>query len=191
MADMMKEVVRYVEPHLARNGGPIIMTQIENEYGRYNEYVQWCGNLTQQLNTDTVWIMCQQPTPPAPIIPTCNGDDCSGYVQAQQTNGLPAMWTEDWVAWFQHWGESVPTRDTRNIAYDVASFFAKGGSYQNYYVSSLHSSQHISQLASTTVISWVAMLVVTSQSHSAHRSSLPLIFSVCRCGMVGPTSAAL
>ena len=34
----------------------------------------------------------------------------------------------------QHWGEPVPLCDTRNIAYDVASFFAKGGTYQNYYM---------------------------------------------------------
>ena len=102
MSDMMTTVVEYVEPYLARNGGPIILTQIENEYGRFNEYVEWCGNLTTQLNTDTVWIMCQQPTPPAPIVGTCNGDDCSGFVQNQQsTVHMPAMWTEDWVAWFQ------------------------------------------------------------------------------------------
>jgi Fe-S cluster biogenesis protein NfuA len=27
------EVAKVVEPYLARNGGPIIMAQIENEYG--------------------------------------------------------------------------------------------------------------------------------------------------------------
>jgi hypothetical protein len=102
------------------------------QYGRYNRYVEWCGNLTRQLNTDTVWVMCSQPTPPPPVLGTCNGDDCSGWVQGQQALGLPAGWTEDWVAWFQHWGEGVPTRDSRDIAYDVASFFAKGGVYQNY-----------------------------------------------------------
>jgi hypothetical protein len=102
MASMMKAVLAYVEPYLARAGGPIILTQIENEYGGFNEYVEWCGNLTKELNSDTVWIMCKQQTPPAPLIGACNGGDCSYYVQAQQAAGLPAMWTEDWIAWFQH-----------------------------------------------------------------------------------------
>ena len=170
----MTAVVAYVEPYLARNGGPIIMsvvvsdththtrsisignhrsaadptassvviilslfllsTQIENEYGGYNQYVEWCGNLTKQLNTDTVWIMCKQQTPPEPLIAACNGGDCSYYVQDQQASGKPAMWTEDWIAWFQHWGDPIQKRDCRDIAQAVASFFAKGGSYQNYYM---------------------------------------------------------
>jgi beta-galactosidase GanA len=57
---------------LAVDGGPIVMMQMENEYGNmedfYGEeghkYVAWAADYAMQINTrinkDIVWIMCQQ-----------------------------------------------------------------------------------------------------------------------------------
>ena len=105
------------------------------QYNTYNEYVDWCANLTKQLNTDTVWIMCYQQNTPPPLVSTCNGYDCYSVSPAtQQASGTPAMWTEDGMAWFESWGDTPPTRDPRVIAYGEAAFFAGGGTYHNYYM---------------------------------------------------------
>ena len=44
-----------LEPYLARNGGPVILAQIENEYQGSQSYVDWCGQLTVDLALDIPW----------------------------------------------------------------------------------------------------------------------------------------
>lgn len=109
--EMVTAVVQYITPYLANNGGPIIALQIENEYGDGNgdparqAYIWFNGNLTQKLAPQIPWVMCQESQAPLPIIYTCNGNDCESYVQNQQNvRKQPAMWTENWIGWFQHWG---------------------------------------------------------------------------------------
>jgi hypothetical protein len=56
MQNFVTLIANMMEPYLARNGGPIIMAQIENEYhGSDWAYVDWCGNLTVQLDLDIPW----------------------------------------------------------------------------------------------------------------------------------------
>ncbi len=56
----MVQHIAYIRPYFAENGGPIIMTQIENELsGPSNTpYVTWLGQLAAQLDTGLPWIMC-------------------------------------------------------------------------------------------------------------------------------------
>lgn len=71
IVDMVKQ-----EKLFASQGGPIILAQIENEYGNAQEaygdagkaYVQWCSNMAQSLNVGVPWIMCQQPDAPQPMV---------------------------------------------------------------------------------------------------------------------------
>jgi hypothetical protein len=44
------------------------------------------------------------------------------------------MWTENWSGWFHTWGEALPSRPVQDIAFAVARFFERGGSFQNYYM---------------------------------------------------------
>ncbi|KAL4018529.1 hypothetical protein IC575_022127 [Cucumis melo] len=54
-------------------GGPIILAQIENEYGNVmtlaygdagKEYINWCAHMAESLNIGVPWIMCQQSDAP-------------------------------------------------------------------------------------------------------------------------------
>jgi len=61
MRQFILNIIDYVTPYLAKNGGPIILAQIENEYhGNDTAYVDWCGSLvTNELSsTEIPWIMC-------------------------------------------------------------------------------------------------------------------------------------
>ncbi|PKU73720.1 Beta-galactosidase 15 [Dendrobium catenatum] len=70
IVDMIKR-----ESLLAPQGGPIIITQIENEYGNVQgpygnagkEYIKWCAKLAESYQIGVPWIMCQQPDAPQPM----------------------------------------------------------------------------------------------------------------------------
>ena len=50
------------------------------------------------------------------------------------------MWTEAWSGWFTAFGKPVPHRPVEDLAFAVARFIQKGGSFVNYYmVSSVES----------------------------------------------------
>ncbi|KAL2326182.1 hypothetical protein Fmac_025240 [Flemingia macrophylla] len=64
----------------ASQGGPIILAQIENEYGNImvdygdagKSYIKWCAQMALAQNIGVPWIMCQQHDAPKPMINTCN-----------------------------------------------------------------------------------------------------------------------
>ena len=54
MKKFVLEIVNYVTPYLAKNGGPIILAQIENEYIQNDlAYVDWCGSLVSNELSST------------------------------------------------------------------------------------------------------------------------------------------
>ncbi|THU65665.1 hypothetical protein C4D60_Mb05t06030 [Musa balbisiana] len=138
IVDKVKE-----ERLLATQGGPIILLQIENEYGngdieiQYGEaghrYINWCANMAESLVSDVPWIMCQQSDAPQPMINTCNG--FSGCDAFTPNNGnSPKIWTENWTGSFKNWGSPHPHRPVEEVAFQVARFFQSNGTVQNYYM---------------------------------------------------------
>ncbi|KAF2594610.1 hypothetical protein F2Q70_00044123 [Brassica cretica] len=135
IVDMVKK-----ENLFASQGGPIILAQIENEYGNvmgpYGEsgksYIKWCANMAQSLNVGVPWVMCQQNDAPQPMLNTCNGFYCDNFVP--NNPNTPKMWTENWTGWFKQWGGKNPHRTTEDVAFSVARFFQRGGTFNNYYM---------------------------------------------------------
>ncbi|KAJ4822249.1 hypothetical protein Tsubulata_045095 [Turnera subulata] len=124
----------------ASQGGPIILAQIENEYGnimgpygaRGKAYVEWCAQMAVAQNIGVPWIMCQQNNAPSSVINTCNGFYCDQF-KPNRPN-VPKMWTENWSGWFKKWGQKDPHRTAEDLAYAVSRFFQNGGILQNYYM---------------------------------------------------------
>ncbi|XP_043696699.1 beta-galactosidase 8 [Telopea speciosissima] len=135
IVDMMKQENLY-----ASQGGPIILSQIENEYGnvdsRYGpaakSYISWAAAMATSLNTGVPWVMCQQANAPDPVINTCNGFYCDQFTP--NSDKKPKMWTENWSGWFLSFGGAVPYRPVEDLAFSVARFFQRGGTFQNYYM---------------------------------------------------------
>ncbi|KAL8102570.1 hypothetical protein AgCh_027184 [Apium graveolens] len=121
-------------------GGPIIMSQIENEYGPVEweigapgkSYTKWFANMAVGLNTGVPWIMCKQEDTPDPIIDTCNGFYCEGFTPKKPNK--PKMWTEVWTGWYTKFGGAVPYRPAEDLAFSVARFVQNNGSFFNYYM---------------------------------------------------------
>ncbi|XP_024534038.1 beta-galactosidase 8 [Selaginella moellendorffii] len=135
IVNMMKE-----ENLFASQGGPIILAQVENEYGNvdshYGEagvrYINWAAEMAQAQNTGVPWIMCAQSKVPEYIIDTCNGMYCDGWNPILYKK--PTMWTESYTGWFTYYGWPIPHRPVEDIAFAVARFFERGGSFHNYYM---------------------------------------------------------
>ncbi|KAI3454272.1 hypothetical protein Pfo_010935 [Paulownia fortunei] len=135
IVDMMKK-----EKLFASQGGPIILAQVENEYGFYESaygeggksYALWAANMAVSQNTGVPWIMCQQFDPPDTVIDTCNSFYCDHFKPISPHK--PKFWTENWPGWFKTFGASDPHRPPEDVAFSVARFFQKGGSLQNYYM---------------------------------------------------------
>ncbi|XP_054776094.1 beta-galactosidase 7-like [Prosopis cineraria] len=126
----------------ASQGGPIILAQIENEYGNImsgygdagKQYVKWCAEMALAQNIGVPWIMCQQNDAPSTVIQTCNGFYCDSFQPNGNNPKNPKVFTENWVGWFQKWGEKLPHRTAEDVAYSVARFFQNGGVLNNYYM---------------------------------------------------------
>ncbi|XP_058777815.1 beta-galactosidase 3 [Vicia villosa] len=121
-------------------GGPIILSQIENEYGvqskllgpvGYN-YMSWAAKMAVEMGTGVPWVMCKEDDAPDPVINTCNGFYCDKFTPNKPYK--PTMWTEAWSGWFSEFGGPIHKRPVQDLAFAVARFIQKGGSFVNYYM---------------------------------------------------------
>ncbi|KAJ4700717.1 Beta-galactosidase [Melia azedarach] len=154
MVNMMKSERLY-----ASQGGPIILSQIENEYGMVEPafgeqgppYVRWVARLAVELQTGVPWVMCKQDDAPDPVINACNGRQCGETFVGPNSPNKPAIWTENWTSFYQVYGEEPRIRSAEDIAYHVALFIAKmKGSYVNYYM--YHGGTNFGRTASAYVL---------------------------------------
>ncbi|KAI7736627.1 hypothetical protein M8C21_025712 [Ambrosia artemisiifolia] len=135
IVNMMKD-----EKLFESQGGPIILSQIENEYGALDKkfgaagynYMTWAAEMAVGLRTGVPWIMCKQDDAPDPIINTCNGFYCDAFKPNKAYK--PTIWTEAWTGWFTEFGGAIHKRPVQDLAFAVARFIQRGGSFVNYYM---------------------------------------------------------
>ncbi|PNX88868.1 beta-galactosidase 3-like protein, partial [Trifolium pratense] len=140
-------------------GGPIILSQIENEYGPQGRalgasghaYSNWAAKMAVGLGTGVPWVMCLEDDAPDPVVSepshaltrftpcmielvinACNGFYCDDFIPNKPYK--PKLWTESWSGWFSEFGGPVPQRPVQDLAFAVARFIQKGGSLFNYYM---------------------------------------------------------
>ncbi|OMO50699.1 Glycoside hydrolase, family 35 [Corchorus olitorius] len=155
VVNMMKSEKLY-----ASQGGPIILSQIENEYGRIEDafednsgsrYVHWAAGFAVGLKTGVPWIMCSQKDAPDPLINTCNGFRCGQLFGGPNSPDKPSMWTENWTGFLQRYGDEAFVRSAEETAFSVAEFIAKKqGSYVNYYM--YHGGTNFGRTAAARII---------------------------------------
>ncbi|KAH7567212.1 hypothetical protein JRO89_XS07G0032600 [Xanthoceras sorbifolium] len=142
MQRFTKKIVQMMknEKLFASQGGPIILSQIENEYGPESKaigaaghaYINWAAKMAVGLDTGVPWVMCKEDDAPDPVINTCNGFYCDGF--SPNKPNKPTLWTENWSGWFTEFGGPVYRRPVQDLAFAVARFIQKGGSFMNYYM---------------------------------------------------------
>ncbi|XP_023734592.1 beta-galactosidase 6 [Lactuca sativa] len=138
IVNMMKE-----ENLFASQGGPIILSQIENEYqnveGSFHDdgrqYVNWTATMAVGQNTNEPWMMCKQDDAPDPVINTCNGMRCEETWKGPNSPNKPSLWTENWTSFLQGFGDDAYLRSAEDLAFHTTLFIIKmNGTFVNYYM---------------------------------------------------------
>ena len=115
--DYYKVLLPKVTPWQVTNGGPVIMMQVENEYGYYandTTYLEAMRKLMTDNGVNVPLVTSDGPYKESlnagklpGALPTGNfgskTEERFGLLQ-QYTDGGPLMCTEFWVGWFDHWG---------------------------------------------------------------------------------------
>lgn len=115
--DYYKVLFEILVPLQSTNGGPIIMMQVENEYGYYGDdtkYLEAIRDMMIDYGTNVPLVTSDGPWGDAltcgkidGVLPTANFGSKSEEqfnILKKHTNGGPLMCMEFWVGWFDSWG---------------------------------------------------------------------------------------
>ena len=141
-----EKVGEQLKPLTIQNGGPIIMIQVENEYGSYGEdkpYVSeirdclrsiygkelslfqcdWSSNFEKNGLDDLTWTMN--------FGTGANIDDQFRRLGELRPNA-PKMCSEFWSGWFDKWGARHETRPAKDMVEGMDEMLSKGISFSLY-----------------------------------------------------------
>lgn len=152
-ARYMEAVTRYVQhlskevkPLLCANGGPIILTQIENEYGSYGndkEYLMTLKRLWQQNGVNGSFYTADGATPqmldagtlPNVAIGLDPGVSDADFLEAYKENpDVPSFGSEIYPGWLTHWKEAWQHPDTIELKKDISYLLSHGKSFNLYVI---------------------------------------------------------
>lgn len=148
----MKAAERYISrladvlrPHLITNGGPVLMVQIENEYGSYGNdrnYLFTLKAIWERSGIDVPFFTGDGPTTymlEAGTLPGCavgldSGSSEEDFELAGKMNpGVPVFSSETYPGWLTHWGEDWARPDTASLLREVKFLMDNRKSF-NFYV---------------------------------------------------------
>lgn len=146
VSKFMAKVGEQLAPLTIQNGGPIIMVQVENEYGSYGEdkaYVSairdivrqsgfdkvtlfqcdWASNFTRNGLDDLLWTM---------NFGTGSDIDSQFSRLRELRSESPLMCSEFWSGWFDKWGARHETRPASAMVAGIDEMLSKGISFSLY-----------------------------------------------------------
>lgn len=148
----MKAAERYISrladvlrPCLVTNGGPVLMIQIENEYGSYGNdrnYLIALKEIWERSGIDVPFFTGDGPTTymlEAGTLPGCavgldSGSSEKDFELARKMNpGVPVFSSETYPGWLTHWGEEWARPDTAELLREVKFLMDNRKSF-NFYV---------------------------------------------------------
>ena len=141
-----EKVGEQLAPLTIQNGGPIIMIQVENEYGSYGEdkpYISeirdclrsvygkevslfqcdWSSNFTKNGLDDLTWTM---------NFGTGANIDQQFRRLGELRPNAPKMCSEFWSGWFDKWGARHETRPAKDMVEGMDEMLSKGISFSLY-----------------------------------------------------------
>lgn len=135
-----------IRPYLAKNGGNVIMLQVENEYGSYGndkKYLQAIADIYRENGMDCLYFTSDGPT-----YTMLNGgtlekclavvnfgsktDKNLDFLKSMRPN-QPVMCGEFWCGWFDHWFEEHHVRTVEDVIGEFSQFTNRKASL-NYYM---------------------------------------------------------
>ena len=140
-----KELFGQLRPYFGENGGNIIAVQVENEYGSYGndkEYLRAVAKIYEENDVRELYFTSDGPTQlmltggtlPEYLATANFGSHVKESFGAllEFRPGQPAMCTEYWNGWFDHWYEAHHLREGDDTAKTMEEMLADGGSVNMY-----------------------------------------------------------
>ena len=134
-----------IKPYLITKGGPILMLQIENEYGSYGndkDYLMRLKEIWTSLGIDIptftgdgpTTMMLEAGTLPGSAVGLDSGSSKEDFDLAAKMNpGVPVFSSETYPGWLTHWGEKWAKRDSIELVKEVKFLMDNRKSF-NFYV---------------------------------------------------------
>ncbi len=148
----MAAVTRYINrlskevaPLQCINGGPILMVQIENEYGSFGNDKNYLEALRNDWKRNGIKVpfytsdgattyMLEAGNINGAAIGLDSGSDSAAFAKATQRNpNVPAFSSETYPGWLTHWGEKWQRPDTNALKKEI-NFLLKNRKSFNFYV---------------------------------------------------------
>lgn len=128
-----------ITPLQITQGGPVIMMQVENEYGYYGDdtrYLEAMRDIMLERGAEVPLITSDGPFEESLSCGQLEGTHVTGNfgsrtkerfeVLSRYTNGGPLMCAEFWVGWFDHWGNGGHMKGNPESAQDLDDMLAMG-----------------------------------------------------------------
>lgn len=137
-------LAKEVKPLLVTKGGPILMVQVENEYGSFGndrQYMQWVHDQWVKNGIDVPFYTSDGPTPymlEAGSLPGCAvGLDSLGSAEdvalaRKMRPGVPVFSGETYPGWLTHWGEKWAGNPTDSVVKEVSFLLENKHSFSLY-----------------------------------------------------------
>ncbi|MEO7922775.1 MAG: beta-galactosidase [Chitinophagaceae bacterium] len=141
----IKRLSAEIAPLQCNNGGPILMVQIENEYGSYGNDKQYLEELRKLWLNNGITVPFFTADGPTPYMLEAGNIDGAGigldsggseadFEQAKKRNpNVPSFSSETYPGWLTHWGEKYARPDTNGLKKEV-EFLLKNKKSFNLYV---------------------------------------------------------
>lgn len=141
----LRRVYEIVAPRQIDRGGPVVLVQIENEYGAYGDdkdYLRALVEVTREADITVPLTTVDQPTDQMLADGSLPELHKTGSFGSRSTERLatlrrhqptgPLMCSEFWDGWFDWWGGVHHTTDTDAAASDLDDLLAAGASVNIY-----------------------------------------------------------
>ncbi|MHC1704513.1 MAG: beta-galactosidase family protein [Tenuifilaceae bacterium] len=141
----LSKLAEVIKPYEITNGGPVLMLQIENEYGSYGndrEYLKTLSDIWRKNGITIPFFTGDGPTAymlEAGSLPGCasgldSGSEQKDFDLAHTMNpGVPVFSSETYPGWLTHWGEKWAKPDTASLMKEVRFLMSTKKSF-NFYV---------------------------------------------------------
>lgn len=141
----LERVYEIVAPRQIRHGGPVVLVQIENEYGAYGSdkaYLEELVRVTRAAGIDVPLTTVDQPTDQMLAdgsLPELHRTGSFGSRVSERLTTLrehqstgPLMCSEFWDGWFDWWGGVHHTTSVASAASELDALLAAGASVNIY-----------------------------------------------------------
>ncbi|MGW3999447.1 glycoside hydrolase family 35 protein [Amycolatopsis sp. NPDC004772] len=143
--EYLTKVYEVVVPHQVDRGGPVLLVQVENEYGAFGDDKRYLKALAEHTRDSGVTVpltTVDQPTPEMLEAGSLDGlhrtasfgsgaEARLAILREHQPTG-PLMCSEFWNGWFDHWGAHHHTTPAADSAAELDALLAAGASVNLY-----------------------------------------------------------